>query len=65
MKRKAMEIEKSKMERARDGKAGGMSAYNPSSISSISVSGGPRSGTDQDITPTYSRSVYTHCFCVS
>ncbi|CAL8470044.1 g9586 [Coccomyxa elongata] len=54
MKRKAMEIEKSKMERARDGKAGGVSAYVPSSISSVSVSG-VRSGVDQDSTPTYSR----------
>ena len=54
MKRKAIEIEKNKMERARDGKAG-VSTYVPSSISSISVSGG-RSGADQDATPTYSRS---------
>lgn len=54
MKRKAMEIEKSKMERARDGKAGGVSAYVPSSISGVSVSG-VRSGVDQDSTPTYSR----------
>ncbi|KAK9915694.1 hypothetical protein WJX75_002778 [Coccomyxa subellipsoidea] len=53
MKRKAIEIEKNKMERARDGKAG-VSTYVPSSISSISVSGN-RSGADQDATPTYSR----------
>jgi hypothetical protein len=53
MKRKAMEIEKSKMERARDGK-GIASMYVPSSVSSISVSG-TRSGADLDVTPTYSR----------
>jgi hypothetical protein len=52
MKRKAMEIDKSKMDRARDGKA--PSGYVPSSMSSLSVSGA-RSGPDLDITPTYSR----------
>ena len=60
MKRKAMEIEKNKMERARDGKAGGVSAYVPSSISSVSVSG-VRSGVDQDSTPTYSRCADASC----
>ena len=56
MKRKAMEIDKSKMDRARDGKAPS-STYVPSSMSSISISG-TRSGADLDsITPTYNRSV--------
>lgn len=58
MKRKAMEIDKSKMDRARDGKAGGPGAYVASSMSSLSVSGA-RSGPDLDLTPTYTRSAYS------
>lgn len=56
MKRKAMEIEKTKMERARDGK-GVTGAYVPSTMSSVSV-GGPRSGVDLDSTPTYNRHAF-------
>ena len=59
MKRKAMEIDKSKMDRARDGKAPS-STYVPSSMSSISISGA-RSGADLDVTPTYSRSAPVSC----
>ena len=63
-----MEIDKSKMDRARDGKA--PSAYVPSSMSSLSVSGA-RSGPDVDLTPTYSRcgfllgtcSLHPHTLC--
>ena len=53
MKRKAMEIEKSKMESARTGKAG-TSAYAPSNMSSITINNN-RSATDLDLTPTFSR----------
>ncbi len=52
MKRKAMEIEKSKMESARAGKMG-TSTYVPS-MSSINVTNN-RSATDLDLTPTFSR----------
>lgn len=55
MKRKAMEIEKNKMERARDGK-GVTGAYVPSTMSSVSV--GPKSGVDLDSTPTYNRHAF-------
>ncbi|CAL5218817.1 g546 [Coccomyxa viridis] len=53
MKRKAMEIEKSKIESARAGKTG-TSNYNPSGPSSINISNN-RSATDLDLTPTFSR----------
>ena len=53
MKRKAMEIEKSKMESMRAGKMG-TSAYVPSGMSSINVNNN-RSATDLDLTPTFSR----------
>ena len=53
MKRKAMEIEKSKIESARTGKAG-TSAYAPSNMSSITINNN-RSATDLDLTPTFSR----------
>ena len=53
MKRKAMEIEKSKIESARTGKAG-TSAYAPSNMSSITINNN-RSNTDLDLTPTFSR----------
>ena len=53
MKRKAMEIEKSKMENVRAGKTGN-SAYTPSGVSSININNS-RSTTDLDLTPTFSR----------
>ena len=53
MKRKAMEIEKSKMESARAGKTG-TSAYTPGGMSSITINNN-RSTTDLDLTPTFSR----------
>ena len=54
MKRKAMEIDKSKIERARDGK-GGAGGFVPSGgISSGGMGGGGR-GIDLDTTPTFSR----------
>ena len=54
MKRKAMEIDKSKIERARDGK-GGAGGFVPSGgISSGGMGGGGR-GIDLDSTPTFSR----------
>ena len=50
MKRKAMEIDKSKIDRTRDGKPS--AAY----MSGSGVSGGMgRSGMDSDSTPTYAR----------
>ena len=53
MKRKAMEIEKSKIESARAGKMG-TSAYTPGGMSSITINNN-RSATDLDLTPTFSR----------
>ena len=53
MKRKAMEIEKSKIESARAGKTG-TSAYTPGGMSSITINNN-RSTTDLDLTPTFSR----------
>ena len=57
MKRKAMEIEKSKIESARAGKTG-TSAYTPSGVSSININNN-RSTTDLDLTPTFSRYLLT------
>ena len=58
MKRKAMEIEKSKIESARTGKTGGTGGYNPSGPSSININNN-RSTTDLDLTPTFSRCLPT------
>ena len=56
MKRKAMEIDKSKIERARDGK-GGAGGFVPAGGISSGMGGGGR-GLDLDTTPTFSRCAF-------
>lgn len=53
MKRKAMEIEKNKMESIRADKTGG-SGYGPGGMSSFNINNN-RSAADLDLTPTFSR----------
>lgn len=57
MKRKAMEIDKSKIERARDGRGSGGSFVPSGGISSGGMGGGGR-GIDLDTTPTFSRCAF-------
>jgi len=59
MKRKAMEIDKSKIERARDGKGSAGNFVPSGGISSGMGGGGRGGGLGDDSTPTYSRSAPT------